>query len=89
MKLTRRDWLFAAVIAVVFGVLLVSGGTKKSPPVPRDDRHRPMMQLLADGSGRELVERECLSCHSYRGAPLAAAHPPKEQCLICHPAKVE
>jgi mono/diheme cytochrome c family protein len=84
MKVTKRDWLFVAVVAVVLGVLLLNGGKEKPKRVPVDDRHRPLLERLAKGAGREEVERACAVCHNARGIPLPAHHPPKEQCLLCH-----
>ena len=87
MKVLRRDWIFAAVIAIVLGVLLLNTGKVKTRPVPADDRHRPLMERLAKGADRETVERECATCHNARSLPLPVNHPPKEQCLLCHMKK--
>ena len=84
MKITKRDWLFAAMIAMVLGILLVSSGKKKPKRVPGDDIHRPLVESLAKGAKREAVELECADCHNARKIPLPAGHPPKEQCLLCH-----
>jgi cytochrome c5 len=89
MNVTRRDWLFAAVVAVVLGVLLLNTGSEKARRVPVDDKHRPVREQLTAGTGREEVERECVACHNARSTSLPEKHPPKEQCLICHPMKPE
>ncbi len=88
MNVTRRDRLFAGVVAAVLLLLLLSTGTNKARRVPDDDRHRPLGQRLSAGSSRQVVERECPNCHSSLGTPLPRTHPPKEQCLICHQMKV-
>ncbi len=84
MRLTKRDWLFAAGAALVLGILLVNGAKDKPKRVPADDRHRPLLERLAKGDPRDGVERECALCHNARRIPLPAHHPPKEQCLLCH-----
>ncbi len=84
MKVTKRDWLFAAVVAIVLGILLLNNLKEKPKRVPADDRHRSLMERLAKGAPREGVERECAACHTARNLPLPAHHPPKEQCLLCH-----
>lgn len=84
MKMTRRDWLFAAVIAILLTILMLTTGRKKPRQVPADNRHRPLLERLAKGADREVVERECVTCHNSRGIPLPGNHPPKEQCLLCH-----
>jgi hypothetical protein len=88
MKITKRDWLFAAVAAVVLGILFMATGREKPGRVPIDGRHRPLLERLAKGAGREVVERECAGCHNARGIRFPVNHPPKEQCLLCHVRKV-
>jgi hypothetical protein len=87
MKVTKKDWLFAAVVVVVLGILLLSNRKEKPKPVPADDRHRPLLERLAQGVDREGVERECAACHNVRSIALPVKHPPKEQCLLCHVRK--
>jgi hypothetical protein len=85
MKFAARDWIFIAVIAIVLGVLLFSTLRKMPAKTPADAVHRPFLQALARGTSREDVERKCPGCHNPQAFPLPAKHPPKEQCLICHP----
>jgi hypothetical protein len=87
MKVTKRDWLFVAVLAIVLGILLLNSGRGKARRVPADDRHRPLLERLTKGANREEVERACVTCHNPRGIALPANHPPKEQCLLCHVRK--
>jgi len=84
MALAKRDWLFVMVIAVVLGVLLFGTTRERPKSVPADDRHRQLLERVAKGEKREMVEKECVPCHSPQQKPLSAKHPPKEQCLICH-----
>jgi hypothetical protein len=88
MKVTKKDWLFAAIIAVVLGILLLSNRKEKPKPMPADDRHRSLLERLAKGADREEVERACAACHNARSIPLPVKHPPKEQCLLCHVSKL-
>jgi len=84
MNLTKKDWLFAAVFAIVLALLLLSSGRSRPKRVPADDRHRPLLERLAQGTDRKAVEPECIVCHNPRNTPLPGSHPPKEQCLLCH-----
>ena len=36
------------------------------------------------GGDRLEVEKGCATCHGIQSRPLSSAHPPKEQCLLCH-----
>jgi hypothetical protein len=64
-----------AALILIFLFYLSSG--HKVPAVPQDERHR-----------NATTDVSCLECHAPgKQAPLEAAHPPKEQCLICHKIK--
>ncbi len=85
MPLRKRDLGF---IAVAGGLLLALGlNTFRDKPksTPNTDPHRPFRAALATGEKREAVEKGCVSCHNAATRPLPPKHPPKEQCLICHP----
>jgi hypothetical protein len=87
MPLKSRDAIFLLLIAVVVAVLLVSNLRDKPPALPDDERHRPFVAALSRGEERTSVEEGCVTCHNPRQRPLSPKHPPKEQCLICHPGK--
>jgi len=87
MLLKRRDWQFVAIICAVLLVLLFNIFRDKPPPTPADTLHQPFLQALAQGERRDEVEQRCPDCHNRQQRPLPAQHPPKEQCLICHPAQ--
>jgi hypothetical protein len=87
VKVTKRDWLFAAAVAIVLGILLLNTGKEKARRVPADNRHRSLLDRLVKGADRKVVERECAVCHNARSIPLPGNHPPKEQCLLCHVRK--
>jgi hypothetical protein len=84
MKVSRRDSLFMAAIALLIGVLAFGTGKGKGKGIPLDDRHRPSYKALESGKSRPEVELVCTTCHSESSLPLPKGHPPKEQCLLCH-----
>jgi len=84
MAISKRDWLFIAVIAVVLAALFAGAPKDKVKNVPRDDKHRSFYELMRKGGDRAEVEKGCSTCHSSTSTPLPTAHPHKEQCLICH-----
>ncbi len=84
MKVTKRDLLTIAAIAVVLVVLIMSTTREKAKPVPFDDKHRAFYEAMKKGQDRLEVEKGCITCHNSKVIPLPKKHPPKEQCLICH-----
>lgn len=87
MKLKRRDWFFVVILGAILTVLLLSTAREKPKKMPADERHRPFAEALAKGDDRMTVEKGCVVCHDLKAIPLPAKHPPKEQCLICHPGR--
>ena len=84
MNVAKRDWIFLAVIIAVLGVLLLSTGKEKAKKVPYDDKHRQFYEIMNKGGDRLETEKGCTTCHASQKIPLPKAHPPKEQCLLCH-----
>jgi len=84
MGLVKRDWIVVVLVLVIIGVLAAGRGRMKAAPVPNDERHRQVYDLLGKGGERGEVEKTCAPCHGSQGKPLSKGHPPKEQCLICH-----
>ena len=85
MPLRKRDLGFIAVAGVLLLVLVLNTFRDKPERTSDNDRHRPFFEALARGEKRETVEKGCVSCHNAASRPLPPKHPPKEQCLICHP----
>ena len=85
MPLRKRDLGFVAVVAVILLALALNSFRDKPKSTPATDSHRPFSEALLKGEKREVVEKGCVSCHGAAGRPLPPKHPPKEQCLICHP----
>jgi hypothetical protein len=85
MGISRRDWIFIICAGMLLGLLMIKGAGRKGTRLPADTPHLPFAASLAKGVDRELVEKGCPVCHNPAARPLPAGHPPKEQCLICHP----
>jgi hypothetical protein len=84
MKVAKKDWLFIAVIAAVLGALFLGTGKEKARNIPDDEKHSPFYESMHTSGARTETEKICTTCHGPRTIPLPAAHPPKEQCLLCH-----
>ena len=84
-KLTERDFLSIVVLLVLLSVLTIGSTRGKGREVPVDDRHRTIYDAVKAGRSRSETELVCASCHGKASLPLPKNHPPKEQCLICHP----
>ena len=85
MKITVRDWLIAACLLVLIAFLSAGTGRGKGKGVPHDGRHQPLYAAIKDGRSQAETEIVCTTCHGVSSLPLPRNHPPKEQCLICHP----
>jgi hypothetical protein len=84
MQVVKRDWIFLAVIAVLLGALFIRSGKVKTGNVPYDEKHSRFYEVMRKGGDRTEVEKGCATCHGIKSNPLSSAHPPKEQCLLCH-----
>ncbi len=66
-------WMVIAAIALV-GILFLISSRTRPPAIPSDGQHRGIV-----------TDAACRSCHAPGlQAPLKPAHPPKQECLICH-----
>jgi hypothetical protein len=73
----KKNAVFLAAAAVILLALFFLSSNKKVPFIPADELHQNVTTNAA-----------CGECHAPgKRAPLKAAHPPKEQCLICHKTK--
>ena len=84
MQVAKRDWIFLAVIVALLGALYAGSGKAKAKNVPDDERHGPFYGAMHTGGDRLAVEKGCAACHGIPSRPLPKAHPPKDQCLLCH-----
>jgi len=87
MPLKGRDLPFIAIICALLLMLLFNLFRDRPPETPGDAQHLPFFRALAQGESRSVVEKGCLDCHNRQKRPLPTQHPPKEQCLICHPER--
>ena len=84
MKIAKRDWIFLALIVGLLGALFMGTGKEKAKNVPDDGKHSRFYGAMHTGGDRLEVEKGCAACHGIPSRPLPKAHPPKEQCLLCH-----
>jgi len=84
MKVTKRDLLVIAAVALVLVVLIMNTIREKAKRVPADEKHLAFYQAIQKGRDRIETERGCITCHNPQAISLPEKHPPKEQCLICH-----
>ena len=71
----KKSWpLIVAGAAVLIVLFFASTAGKKPPFIPLDSFHAGLK-----------TNEACLPCHAPgKQAPLKDAHPPKEQCVVCH-----
>ncbi|MDY0190160.1 MAG: hypothetical protein RBR22_05450 [Desulfuromonas sp.] len=81
-KISRRDLLFVGAFVVLMLFLYISAGKKLGMDVPANNVHAAFYQQLEQGGKRVEVEHGCLACHPIQSLP--AAHPEKEECMVCH-----
>jgi cbb3-type cytochrome oxidase cytochrome c subunit len=84
MKMTKRDLLTIAAVAVVLVVLIMITTHEKAKRVPIDDKHLTFYEAMEKGRDKIEAEKGCITCHNPLAIALPKKHPPKEQCLICH-----
>jgi hypothetical protein len=73
----KNSRILVIVAALILIFLFYLSSSHKVPAVPHDERHK-----------NATTDASCTECHAPgREAPLKAAHPPKEQCLLCHKIK--
>lgn len=94
MRIGKKDWIFIAIIAVVFGVFYLISGEEKTKRVPLDDTHKPSYELFKKTQSKMEADKGCPACH-FNG-PGGIAFPPKHpvkpeggpmRCLFCHKLK--
>jgi hypothetical protein len=72
----RNTIIFIVFVLAVVGLLFAISGDR-SPRIPEDDMHAGLTE-----------QASCLECHAPgKEAALSPAHPPKDQCLLCHKRK--
>ncbi len=92
MKISKKDWIFIAIIAAVAITFVVISGPEKTKKVPYDDNHKGFYELAAKGGlqGQKEADLSCPRCHNETGGiPFPAKHPVKPSagpmsCHLCH-----
>jgi len=87
MRITRKDWLFLAIMVVVLLVFILVSGKEKTRKVPDDAVHRPFYEVMKKTGSKKAAEKGCESCHNDKVVPFPKNHPPKNRCLFCHKMK--
>jgi len=74
MTKLQKNLVFYGGALLMVGTLAFLSGTREKRYVPEDENHpRPLAVAL------------CRDCHAPgKMAPQPDAHPPKEQCMLCH-----
>lgn len=85
MKLSKKDWLVGGAMFAVGALLYVGTLKKLGNDVPASADHAIFYQQLQEGGSRIELEKGCVRCHSVSKLP--AAHPHKEECMVCHRPK--
>ncbi|MBJ6725399.1 cytochrome C [Geomesophilobacter sediminis] len=94
MQISKKDWMFIGVIAVVIIIFVAISGEEKTKRVPLDDKHKPSYDLFNKTQSKMEVDKGCPACHfEPGGVPFPPKHPvkPKDgpmRCLFCHKLKV-
>ncbi len=87
MRITRKDWLFLALMLVVLLVFFLISGEEKTRKVPFDETHRAFYEILRNTGSKAEAEKSCERCHNERNVPFPKDHPRKNRCLLCHKMK--
>ena len=94
MRISKKDWIFIAVIVVVFGIFYAISGEEKTKRVPLDDKHQASYDLFKKTGSKMEADKGCPVCHFVPGGiQFQPKHPvkPKEgpmRCLFCHKLKL-
>ncbi|UFS71669.1 cytochrome C [Geomonas sp. RF6] len=94
MKISKKDWIFIAIVAAVIITFVAISGEEKTKQVPMDSQHAPAYELMKKTGSKMEVDKTCPSCHYEPGGiPFPPKHPvkPKDgpmRCLFCHKLKL-
>ena len=96
MRVSKKDWLFVAIIVAVFAIFWAISGEEKTKRVPLDAKHQASYDLFNKTQSKMEADKGCPVCHfdGPGGVPFPAKHPVKPQggpmrCLFCHKLKVD
>jgi hypothetical protein len=95
MRISKKDWIFIAIVGAVFGIFFLISGEEKTKRVPLDDQHKPFYEIFKKTQSKLEADKGCPACHNAEpgGIPFPAKHPAKPQggpmrCLFCHKLKL-
>jgi len=63
MRITKKDWIFIAIIAAVFATFYAISGAEKTKRVPLDDKHKPSYELFKKTQSKMEADKGCPACH--------------------------
>jgi hypothetical protein len=90
MKISKKDWMFIAVIMIVLIIFYFISGEEKTKRVPYDDKHITFYEIMKKTGDKMEADKGCPACHyEPGGVPFPPKHPlkPKDgpmRCLFCH-----
>ena len=94
MHISKKDWIFIAIIVAVFAIFYAISGEERTKRVPLDDKHRASYELFKKTGSKMEADKGCPVCHfEPGGVPFPPKHPvkPKDgpmRCLFCHKLKL-
>lgn len=89
MKIGKRDWIFAGIVAAVFLAFFLISGPEKTKKLPKDVTHQQFNEMLKAGKKKSEVDPLCEACHDGVKIKFPDKHPAKPggapmRCLFCH-----
>jgi hypothetical protein len=94
MRISKKDWIFIAIVAAVFITFYVISGEEKTKRVPFDENHKASYEIFKKTGSKMETDKGCPACHfEPGGVKFPPKHPvkPKEgpmRCLFCHKLKL-
>lgn len=96
MSISRKDWIFVAIIVGVFATFYFISGEEKTHRVPMDAKHQASYDIFKKTGSKLEADKGCPACH-FEGSAEAPPFPPKHpvkpaggpmRCLFCHKLKL-
>lgn len=89
MNVSRRDWIFIAIVAAVLIAFYAISGPEKTKKLPHDQNHQQFHDMLKAGKKKSEVDPLCEACHDGVKVKFPEKHPAKPggapmRCLFCH-----
>lgn len=92
MKISRKDWIFIAIIVAILAIFYAISGKEKTKKVPYDEKHAGFYTKVSQAGlkGQKEADLACPQCHNETGGiPFPPKHPVKPaagpmSCHLCH-----